>query len=184
MFDQGGAQDGPKMRETDADRDVRDGVLRVAASELRVFVERFERLEAEKKGIADHQKEVMAEAKGRGYDTKVMRKLIALRKRSEDDIAEEEVSLKCISKRWVCDMPGIPFIPRRKDIEILELLDAHERLGLSGGALRAHMRAATGEPWSKGRVVGALNRVYNSELTCACVKPDNRNGGMPERWWA
>ena len=56
--------------------------------------ERFERLEAEKKDIADQQKEVMAEAKGRGYDTKVIRKLITLRKREPDDIAEEEAVLE------------------------------------------------------------------------------------------
>lgn len=66
---------------------------RVAADELRQFIERFERLEAEKKDIADQQKEVMAEAKGRGYDTKVMRKLVALRKRDSADIAEEEAVL-------------------------------------------------------------------------------------------
>jgi len=66
----------------------------VAAQELRQFIERFERLEAEKKDIADAQKEVMAEAKGRGYDTKVMRKVIALRKRDADDIAEEEAVLE------------------------------------------------------------------------------------------
>ena len=66
----------------------------VAAGELRSFVERFERLEAEKKEIADQQKEVMAEAKGRGYDVKVLRKVIALRKRDKDDIAEEEAVLE------------------------------------------------------------------------------------------
>ena len=66
---------------------------RVSANELRQFVERYERLEAEKRDIADQQKEVMAEAKGRGYDTKVMRKVIALRKRDKDDIAEEEAVL-------------------------------------------------------------------------------------------
>ena len=66
----------------------------VAAGELRSFIERFERLEMEKKEIADQQKEVMAEAKGRGYDTKVMRKVIALRKRDKDDIAEEEAVLE------------------------------------------------------------------------------------------
>jgi uncharacterized protein (UPF0335 family) len=65
----------------------------VTAEELRQFIERFERLEAEKQEIADQQKEVMAEAKGRGYDTKVMRKVIALRKRDKDDIAEEEAIL-------------------------------------------------------------------------------------------
>ena len=66
---------------------------RVTADELRQFIERFERLEADKRDIADQQKEVMAEAKGRGYDTKVMRKVIALRKRDKDDIAEEEAVL-------------------------------------------------------------------------------------------
>lgn len=66
----------------------------VAAGELRQFIERFERLEQEKKDIADAQKEVMAEAKGRGYDTKVMRKVIALRKRDKDEIAEEEAVLE------------------------------------------------------------------------------------------
>lgn len=67
-----------------------DQVYRTTASELRQFVERFERLESEKKDIADQQKEVMAEAKVRGYDTKIIRKIIALRKRDKDDIAEEE----------------------------------------------------------------------------------------------
>jgi uncharacterized protein (UPF0335 family) len=66
---------------------------RDTAEELRQFIERWERLEAEKKDIADQQKEVMAEAKGRGYDTKVMRKVIALRRREPDDIAEEEAVL-------------------------------------------------------------------------------------------
>ena len=71
-----------------------DASYRVTADELRQFVERFERLEAEKKDIADQQKEVMAEAKARGYDTKVMRKVIALRKREPDDVAEEEAVLE------------------------------------------------------------------------------------------
>ncbi|KIC36629.1 DUF2312 domain-containing protein [Leisingera sp. ANG-M7] len=66
---------------------------RVTEAELRQFIERFERLDEEKKTIAEQQKEVMAEAKGRGYDTKVMRKIIALRKRDENDIAEEEAVL-------------------------------------------------------------------------------------------
>lgn len=66
---------------------------RITAGELRQFIERVERLEAEKKDLAEQIKEVMAEAKGRGYDTKVMRKLIALRKRDKDDIAEEEAVL-------------------------------------------------------------------------------------------
>ncbi|WP_156944001.1 DUF2312 domain-containing protein [Roseivivax isoporae] len=91
----GAAKDaGPRMKETDEDRAVSDKVYGAAANELRQFVERFERLEIEKKEIADQQKEVMAEAKARGYDTKVLRKVIALRKREPDDIAEEEAVLE------------------------------------------------------------------------------------------
>ncbi len=66
----------------------------VTADELRQFIERFEQLESEKKDVAEQQKELMAEAKGRGYDTKVMKKVIALRKRKPDDIAEEEAVLE------------------------------------------------------------------------------------------
>ena len=69
------------------------GSYRVAADELRQFVERFENLEIEKRNIADQQKEVMAEAKSRGYDTKIMRKLVLLRKRDLQDLAEEEAIL-------------------------------------------------------------------------------------------
>ena len=69
-------------------------INRVTADELRQFIERIERLDAEKRDIADQQKEVMAEAKARGYDTKIMRKLVALRKRDSDDIAEEEAVLE------------------------------------------------------------------------------------------
>jgi uncharacterized protein (UPF0335 family) len=52
----------------------------VAADQLRLFIERIERLEEEKKGIADDVKDVYAEAKANGYDTKTMRKVVALRK--------------------------------------------------------------------------------------------------------
>lgn len=66
----------------------------ITADELRQFVERFEQLEAEKTDIANQQKEVMAEAKGRGYDTAILRRIIALRKKSPNDIAEEEAILE------------------------------------------------------------------------------------------
>ena len=52
----------------------------VAADQLRLFIERIERLEEEKKGIADDIKDVYAEAKANGYDTKTMRRVVALRK--------------------------------------------------------------------------------------------------------
>ena len=52
----------------------------VAADQLRLFIERIERLEEEKKGIADDVKDVYAEAKANGYDSKTMRKIVALRR--------------------------------------------------------------------------------------------------------
>lgn len=70
------------------------GTYRVAADELRSFIERIERLDAEKKDIADQQKEVMAEAKSRGYDTKIMRKLVTMRKKDPQEISEEEAVLE------------------------------------------------------------------------------------------
>lgn len=61
----------------------------VTADELRAFIERIERLEQEKKDIMDSIKEVYSEAKGRGYDAKVMRKIVSIRKRNRDDIENE-----------------------------------------------------------------------------------------------
>ncbi len=64
-----------------------------AQEELRQFVEVIERLQSDAKGVAEDIKEKFAEAKGRGYDTKVLRRVIAERKRKADDIAEEEAVL-------------------------------------------------------------------------------------------
>jgi len=86
--------DAPNKFKPDSDLDqASETAYRVTAGELRAFVERFERLEIEKKDISDHQKEVMAEAKSRGYDTKALRKLIALRKKDPQEIAEEQAVL-------------------------------------------------------------------------------------------
>ena len=52
----------------------------VAADQLRLYIERIERLEEEKKAMADDVRDVYAEAKAHGYDTKTMRKIVALRK--------------------------------------------------------------------------------------------------------
>ena len=65
----------------------------VTADELRQFIERAEHLEAEKKDIAEQISEVMAEAKGRGYDTKALRTLLKMRKQNRDQRAEEEAIL-------------------------------------------------------------------------------------------
>ena len=61
-----------------------DQAYGIAAGELRQFIEQYEQLDAEKKDVAERQKELMAEAKARGYDTKVMRKIVALRKRDKE----------------------------------------------------------------------------------------------------
>ena len=67
---------------------------RITAGELRQFIERYERLEAERRDLSDQMKEVMAEAKARGYDAKVLKKLIALRKRDSTEVSEEEAILE------------------------------------------------------------------------------------------
>nr|WP_238394061.1 DUF2312 domain-containing protein [Rhodovulum sulfidophilum] len=82
------------MKETPQDEAVREKTYRVVADELRGFIERFETLAEEKAAIGDQQKAVMAEAKARGYDTKALRRIIALRKRHAEDIAEEEAVLQ------------------------------------------------------------------------------------------
>ncbi|TPW26664.1 DUF2312 domain-containing protein [Pararhizobium mangrovi] len=66
----------------------------VAAAELRQFIERVERLEEEKSALQDDIKEVMAEAKGRGYDTKALRAIIRLRKKDPNERQEEEAILE------------------------------------------------------------------------------------------
>lgn len=62
--------------------------------ELRHIVERIERLNADKAAIAEDIKDVFSEAKSRGYDTKVLRRVISERKRDQDEIAEEESVLE------------------------------------------------------------------------------------------
>jgi uncharacterized protein (UPF0335 family) len=66
----------------------------ITAKQLRSYIERYERLEAEKQDIADQQKEVLAEAKGCGYDTAIMREIIKLRKMDPDERAEKEAILQ------------------------------------------------------------------------------------------
>ena len=82
------------MRSRLMDDQATDANFRVTADELRQFIERIERLEAVKNDIAEQSKEVYAECKGRGYDVKVVRTLVRLRKRDKDDIAEEEAVLE------------------------------------------------------------------------------------------
>jgi uncharacterized protein (UPF0335 family) len=65
----------------------------VSAEQLRLFIERIERLEEDKKGIADDIKDVYAEAKGTGFDTKTMRAIVRLRKMEASARAEAEALL-------------------------------------------------------------------------------------------
>ena len=65
----------------------------VAADQLRLFIERIERLEEEKKGMADDIRDVYNEAKGQGYDTKTMRTIVRLRKMEKNARDEAEALL-------------------------------------------------------------------------------------------
>ena len=65
----------------------------VSAEQLRLFIERIERLEEEKKGISEDIRDVYAESKGQGYDTKTMRQIIKLRKMERDARMEQEALL-------------------------------------------------------------------------------------------
>jgi uncharacterized protein (UPF0335 family) len=62
-------------------------------NQLQSIVERIEKLEAEKAGISEDIKEVYAEAKGNGFDPKILRKLVAVRKRFAEDVAAEQALL-------------------------------------------------------------------------------------------
>jgi uncharacterized protein (UPF0335 family) len=66
----------------------------VAAEELKQFVERIERLEEEKKAIADDVRDVYAEAKGRGFDVKAIRSIVRLRAKEPQQREEEEAILE------------------------------------------------------------------------------------------
>ncbi len=65
----------------------------VTSEQLRLFIERIERLEEEKKGIADDIRDVYAEAKSTGYDPKIMRQIVRLRKMEPHDRQEMEAIL-------------------------------------------------------------------------------------------
>jgi uncharacterized protein (UPF0335 family) len=66
----------------------------VARDQLRSFIERIERLEEEKKTIADDIKDVYGEAKATGFDSKILKKVIAIRKQDKDERMEQEAILE------------------------------------------------------------------------------------------
>ncbi len=69
-------------------------MTKATGAELRQFIEQIEIGEADKGEAAQRVKEIYAEAKARGYDAKVLRKVVARRKRERDDLAEEEAVLQ------------------------------------------------------------------------------------------
>ena len=73
---------------------VNDNVGGIAAAELPQFIERIERLEEEKKGLQDDIKDVFAEMKGRGYEPKIVKKILQLRRQDADERQEEESLLE------------------------------------------------------------------------------------------
>ena len=76
-----------------ADEVMEEGGSTVAAGQLRAFVERIERLEEDKKTVAEDIKEVYAELKGTGFDTKAVRTIVRLRKKDQAERQEEETIL-------------------------------------------------------------------------------------------
>jgi uncharacterized protein (UPF0335 family) len=73
--------------------DIGHNSTNVNASHLRAFIERVERLEEEKRSIATDIKKIFVEAKGNGFDTKIMRKIVALRRQDSEKRREEETIL-------------------------------------------------------------------------------------------
>lgn len=85
----------------------------VASGQLRAFIERIERLEEEKKTIADDVKEVYGEAKSMGYDAKVIRKVVAIRKLDQNDRMEQEAILDTY-------LAALGMLPSEEDIAAAE----------------------------------------------------------------
>jgi uncharacterized protein (UPF0335 family) len=77
----------------------------IAGDRLRSFIERIERLEEERRALSADIKEVYAEAKGTGFDPKIMRQLIRLRRMDKDDLNEQE-SLLDVYKRALGMLPA------------------------------------------------------------------------------
>src|SRR6185437_6043521 len=79
----------------------------IAGERLKSFIERVERLEEEKRALAEDIKEVYAEAKGVGFDVKIMRQIVKIRKMDQDDLDEQETLLD-VYKRALGMIPDLP----------------------------------------------------------------------------
>lgn len=89
----GDGGDGRGLRKTDNKKNSGSDAHGVARDQLRSFIERIERLEEEKKTVADDIKDVYGEAKGTGFDTKILKKVISIRKQDKDERMEQEAIL-------------------------------------------------------------------------------------------
>ena len=103
----------------------------VAQDQLRAFIERIERMEEEKKAIADDIREIYAEAKGNGFNTKVLRRIIALRKQDHAERMEEEALLDLYMAAL-----GMQAAPREDDEQdgVREAFDALQKLAGEDGS--------------------------------------------------
>ncbi len=90
--------------------------LGFAAQQLRMFIEKIERLEEDKATLMEDIKETFAEAKGHGFDTKVMKQVIKLRKMKVEDVAEQEELLD-LYKHALGMLPGSSTASDDSDIE-------------------------------------------------------------------
>ena len=86
----------------------------VAADELRLLIERIERLEEEKKGIADDIRDVYSEAKANGFDTKIMRKIITLRRKDPQTKEYKPVTLDKDRMKTIIQPEDIITVPKRR----------------------------------------------------------------------
>ncbi len=79
----------------------------IAGARLKIFIERVERLHEERDALAGDLKEVYAEARSTGFDVKVMKKLVAIRRKDQDAFDEEE-TLLTVYKRALGMIPDLP----------------------------------------------------------------------------
>jgi uncharacterized protein (UPF0335 family) len=84
----------------------------VAQDQIRAFVERIERMEEEKRAITEDIKEIYAEAKGNGFDTKVLRQIVRIRKQDAGERAEQEALLELYMAAL-----GMAYAPPERDDE-------------------------------------------------------------------
>jgi uncharacterized protein (UPF0335 family) len=82
----------------------------VAQDQLKAFIERIERMEEEKKAISDDLKEIYAEAKGNGFDTKILKQIVRIRKQDHNERMEQEALLDLYMQAL-----GMPNAPKNQD---------------------------------------------------------------------